>query len=128
MDIPSIGASPPEAVAAVSIRDPARKARADSISGRQSGEAHDSADAADAAGEPGRDAEATAELVAQANEKLKSSGAVLEYGLDPGTRQIVTKLVDSRTQEVIRQIPSETVLAIARSIDRVAGLLLNKRA
>jgi flagellar protein FlaG len=37
-------------------------------------------------------------------------------------------VVDSSTDEVIRQIPSDEVIAISRSIDRLQGILLKHKA
>jgi flagellar protein FlaG len=40
----------------------------------------------------------------------------------------VVSVVDSNTHEVIRQMPSEETLAIARAISRLSGLLLDEKA
>jgi flagellar protein FlaG len=48
--------------------------------------------------------------------------------VDKDTGKTVIKIVDSQTNQVIRQIPSEELLAIARNLDRVEGLLLKQRA
>jgi flagellar protein FlaG len=37
-------------------------------------------------------------------------------------------VVDAVTHEVVRQIPGEEILAIARAIDRMQGLLLKQKA
>ncbi|HWQ94303.1 MAG TPA: flagellar protein FlaG [Gammaproteobacteria bacterium] len=37
-------------------------------------------------------------------------------------------MVDSETQEVIRQIPSEEVLALARSLEKNQGIILRAQA
>lgn len=52
----------------------------------------------------------------------------LRFSLDQQTGKTVIRVVDSATNEVIRQIPSEEVLAIARALDKIEGLLLNHRA
>jgi flagellar protein FlaG len=41
---------------------------------------------------------------------------------------MVVKVVDTETDQVIRQIPSEEMLAIARNIDRLQGLLVKQEA
>jgi flagellar protein FlaG len=38
------------------------------------------------------------------------------------------RVVDTVTGEVIRQVPSEELLAISRSIDKLQGLLLRQEA
>jgi len=40
----------------------------------------------------------------------------------------VVKMVDTETEEVLRQFPSEEMLAISKSIDRMQGLLINREA
>lgn len=52
----------------------------------------------------------------------------LEFSINDDTRQIVVKVVDSATQEVIRQIPSEEMLAIAKALDSIKGLLFKQTA
>lgn len=64
--------------------------------------------------------------VETANEKLKASGAVISFRVDPDTKIVVTSLLDSRTNEVIRQIPNEAVLEIARSLDKIAPILVQE--
>ena len=39
----------------------------------------------------------------------------------------VVKIIDDKSKEVIRQIPSEKMLKIARYLDKITQLLLNKR-
>lgn len=67
------------------------------------------------------------EIVEAANEKLKSSNSVISFSVDPDTKMVVTTLLDSRTNEVIRQIPAEAVLEIARSLDKIAPVLVQEK-
>lgn len=52
----------------------------------------------------------------------------LQFTIDEATGKILVRVVDAATQEVIRQIPSEEVLAIARALDRLQGLLFKGKA
>lgn len=52
----------------------------------------------------------------------------LQFMVDGETGKTVIRVVDGATKEVIRQIPNEEVLAIARAIDRLQGLLLKGKA
>lgn len=52
----------------------------------------------------------------------------LQFSIDKDTGRSVVKVVDSSTNEVIRQIPSEELLAIARSIDNFSGLFVKQKA
>ena len=75
---------------------------------------------------PVRELSEMLEIVEAANEKLKSSNAVISFSVDPDTKLVVTTLLDSRTNEVIRQIPNEVVLEIARSLDKIAPILVQE--
>jgi flagellar protein FlaG len=48
--------------------------------------------------------------------------------MDEETGIQVVKIIDSQTKEVIRQLPPETTLKIAKYIDEITGLLFEKKA
>ena len=52
----------------------------------------------------------------------------LKIETDEDTGIQVVKIVDSETKEVIRQLPPDVVLKIAKYIDEVTGLLFNEKA
>lgn len=52
----------------------------------------------------------------------------LQFSLDEDSGRTVVKVVDASTKEVIRQIPSEEILAIAKALDRLQGLLIRQTA
>lgn len=52
----------------------------------------------------------------------------LLFSIDEDNGKVVVKIVDSSTQDVIRQIPSEEALEISRSLDKLKGLLLQSQA
>lgn len=63
------------------------------------------------------------------NDVMRQSKQNLEFSVDTETKKPIIKLVDSVTGELIRQIPSEEMLAIARSIDQFQqGLLISQKA
>lgn len=63
------------------------------------------------------------------NKALRQSGKSLEFSVDENSRRQVVKVVDTETGDVIRQFPSEEMLAISRSIDSVQqGLLIKQKA
>lgn len=57
--------------------------------------------------------------VAAVNESLSRNGSSLQFAIDRELDVAVVTMVDSSTGEVIRQIPSEEALAIARSIEEM---------
>ena len=63
------------------------------------------------------------------NRALKQANRSVEFSVDKDTQKQVVKLVDSETGDVIRQFPTDEMLAISRAIDQVQqGLLLKQRA
>ena len=61
------------------------------------------------------------------NEKLAYRGQSLEIGVDPSTGAVVVKVSDDMTGEVVRQIPSEDALRVARNIEALTGILVDHR-
>jgi len=70
------------------------------------------------------------ESVKHVTESLKSvTSNNLEFSIDDSTGKTLVKVVDSSTKELIRQIPSEEMLAIAQAIDgEIKGLLVRNKA
>jgi flagellar protein FlaG len=62
------------------------------------------------------------------NRQLEASAQNLRFSLDESTGKLIVRVVDTATGDVIRQVPSEELLAINRSLDRLQGLLLDQQA
>ena len=60
----------------------------------------------------------------------QSSSQSLQISVDSATKRQIVKLMDMQTGEMIRQIPSKEMLAIAQSIDQFLqnGQLLSEKA
>ena len=74
-----------------------------------------------------------AELLQHAIEKinlvLQQKNRALEFSVDTESSRIIVKVIDTETGDLIRQLPSETTLAISRSIsESQQGLLLKALA
>jgi flagellar protein FlaG len=52
----------------------------------------------------------------------------LEFSVDDDTGQMVVKIIDRATKEVIRQMPSEEMLAVAKALDSIKGLFIKQTA
>lgn len=63
-------------------------------------------------------------------EKLGSltSSDSLQFSIDGSSGEVVARVTDSKTGELIRQIPSKEALAIAQDLDQLKGLLLRQQA
>jgi flagellar protein FlaG len=86
--------------------------------------------AADRAAVPAAPAADAARAAAEANRRLAEKGSQLTIEFDDALDRAVFRLVDSQTGEVVRQIPSEEVLAIARALAEGAdaGVMLSTNA
>jgi flagellar protein FlaG len=52
----------------------------------------------------------------------------LVFTIDQDSERLVVKIVDSKTKEVIRQIPSEESLRIAKALDSASSVIFRERA
>lgn len=90
------------------------------------------------AAEPKRDSTATRigqptqlELeaaVARVAGALQVKASELRFSIDNDTGKAIVRITDKKTGEMIRQIPSVELMEIAKSLDRVQGLLLSQKA
>lgn len=74
----------------------------------------------------------TKEVMAHAAEQiqgyLRESGRNLNVSVDESTGYYVARVVNPETGEVVRSLPSEETLRIARNIDQMRGMLVNQKA
>jgi len=133
--IPSIGSSPPGALPPSSgspIRTTAETrptAQANATGGiAPSGAANSKAaeGTTDAASPtPTAQKQPDREAVERALQEVKKAvdpmARNLQFSIDEDTGRTIVRIVDTATKEVIRQIPSEEVLAIAKALDRANG-------
>jgi len=72
--------------------------------------------------------EATKAAVVQANRAMAALSATLSFEVDAETQTTVVKVIDSSDNSVLRQIPSQEMLEIARALDRLQGMLVRDKA
>lgn len=68
------------------------------------------------------------EALESINKNMQALGQDLEFSVDDDSKRTVVKVIDPRTQEVIRQMPSVEALEISKALDRVQGLLIRQKA
>jgi flagellar protein FlaG len=73
-------------------------------------------------------ADAVRAAVADANRNIQSFTNALQFEVDPDTRKIVVRLVDTQDNRVLRQVPSQEMMAIARALERMQTLLVRAKA
>lgn len=67
----------------------------------------------------------------QVQDMVQSKASNLVFSLDKDSGKTIVKIVDSQTEEVIRQIPSEEMVALAHALDQMQelqGVLLKGKA
>jgi flagellar protein FlaG len=72
--------------------------------------------ASSAADQPRPSAAELRKAVEQSNQRLAEKGSELSFQLDDELGEVVVRLIDVKTKEVLRQIPSPEALAIAKAL------------
>lgn len=72
--------------------------------------------------------DAVTDAVKQINRVVREAGQSIEFSVDDDSGRTVVKVVDTETNKVLRQLPSEATMAIAKGLDSVKGLLINSKA
>ncbi|WP_411376610.1 flagellar protein FlaG [Desulfurobacterium thermolithotrophum] len=67
-------------------------------------------------------------VIEDLKKKLSMLNTQLQIKIDKDTDIVVVKVIDKETNKIIRQIPPEYVLKIAKYLDEIAGLLYNEKA
>jgi flagellar protein FlaG len=62
------------------------------------------------------------------NRVMRELSRGLEFSIDPDSDQVIVKVVDQTTSEIIRQMPTKEALEIAKALDKVQGLLIKQQA
>ena len=55
------------------------------------------------------------------NDQMKAWSTQLQFEIDPNVHQVVVSVIDAESGDVLRTIPSETVLKIAKMIVNMQG-------
>ena len=72
--------------------------------------------------------EQVTKAVENINRIIQVASQNLEFSVDKDLNQVIVKVVDQQTKQVLRQIPSEEILEIAKSLDKLQGLLIKQTA
>lgn len=77
---------------------------------------------------PAEMAEQVKQAVERINEMMQNGQQSLRFAVDEDSGRTVVRVMDARTEEVIRQIPSEETLRFAEYVDGLVGMIFNKKA
>jgi flagellar protein FlaG len=72
-----------------------------------------------------KDAQQAADAMQEFVQPLNNT---LQFSVDQDSGSTVIKVVDSATDKVIKQIPSEEAVALAKALDKLKGLLIQQKA
>jgi flagellar protein FlaG len=67
------------------------------------------------------------QAVKQINQALQQQSQNLEFSIDADSNHTIVKVIDQKTKEVLRQIPSVETLEIAKALDQATGLLIKQK-
>lgn len=81
-----------------------------------------------AAASPPTDRTTLQDAVQKVQDFLSGMASELKFSIDDDTGIQVVKIIDNTTQEVIRQMPSEEMLAVAKALDTIKGLFIKNTA
>ena len=62
------------------------------------------------------------------NELMKDGQRSLAFSVDKELDEVVVRVMDTKTNEIIRQIPNEESLRFAKNLEGVLGVIFNDRA
>jgi len=67
------------------------------------------------------------EAIQKANKAISGGDRRFEFSIHEKTNEIVVKIFDSNTNELIREIPNEKILDMVANICEMAGLFVDER-
>lgn len=68
------------------------------------------------------------EAIEKSNKGFKMDNTSLKFSVHEKTKEIMVKVVDDNTKEVIREIPSEKILDMVAAMIERTGVFLDKKA
>lgn len=68
------------------------------------------------------------QAAARVKEVLRGTTSRLEFEIDPDLNKVVIKILNGDSGEVIRQIPSQELLDLAKHLDGPKGVLVREHA
>lgn len=74
-----------------------------------------------------RSADEIQQDIAEINDQLKFMNRSIRFSVDEKSKDIVVKVVDGNTGEVIMQIPPEEMLKLRERMNEMSGLLVEKQ-
>jgi len=70
---------------------------------------------------------AVIDAIERANRAISIANRKFEFSIHEKTKQIMVKVINTDTNEVVREIPPEKILDIVASLMELAGLIVDER-
>jgi flagellar protein FlaG len=67
------------------------------------------------------------EAIENTNKKLEATDRKFEFSVNEETNDIIVKVINKETDEVIREIPSEKILDMVAKMMELAGIFVDER-
>ncbi len=67
-------------------------------------------------------------LMEKVQKTVRAINSQLEFRVDEDTNKLVIKIIDTSTKEIIKQIPPQELIEIAKALDKLKGLLVREQA
>jgi len=74
-----------------------------------------------------RSADEIQQDIAKINDQLESMNRSIRFSIDEGTKDIVVRVVDENTGEVVMQIPPDELLKLRERLSEMSGLLVREQ-
>ncbi len=68
------------------------------------------------------------QALTRVREVFQKADSRVEFSIDPDLDRVVVKILDGESGTVIRQIPQQEVIELAKRLERPTGLLLHHKA
>lgn len=66
-------------------------------------------------------------VIERANKALQGINTSFEFSIHEGTKEIMVKVFDKDTGEIVREIPSEKILDMVAKMWELSGIIVDKR-
>lgn len=67
------------------------------------------------------------DAIEKANKAIVGVRTQLEFSIHEGTKEIMVKVINTETKEVVREIPSEKILDMVAKMWELAGIMVDER-
>jgi flagellar protein FlaG len=67
------------------------------------------------------------EAIEKANKALRGADKRFEFSIHEGTKEIMVKVINDETDEIIREIPPEKILDMVAKMWEMAGILVDRK-